>query len=190
MGKETRESSVRRRRARGAGFTLIEMLVSFSALLIVLLGFSRMLLSSQMASRTTHEATLAKEAARAQLEELHGANFAEVYARFNSDPNDDPGGDSPGAGFAIRGLEAPVGDADGLPGVILFPEINGELREDVLQPQLFGTALDLNGDGNALGPDNLDHSNDYRILPVVVRVEWRSSAGDGRVEFRSVIGSF
>ena len=35
------------------GFTLIELMVSFSALMIVLLGFSRMLLSSHMASSTS-----------------------------------------------------------------------------------------------------------------------------------------
>src|SRR6185503_1855134 len=70
----------RKRALRTArGFTLIELMVSFSALLIVLLGFSRMLLSSHMASSTTHEATLAKEAARSMIEVLQGTTLADVY---------------------------------------------------------------------------------------------------------------
>jgi len=175
-----------------AAFTLIELLVSFSALLVVLLGFSRMLLSSQMASSTSHEATLAKEAARARVEVLQAQDFASVYKLYNAVAGDDPNGEgtAPGAGFSVRGLEAPLDDADGLPGQILFPVLNGSLREDVDQPHLFGANLDLNGDGNPGGPDNLDHSGDYRILPVVVRIEWRSAGGDGRVEFRSVLGNY
>lgn len=171
------------------GFTLIEVVVSFSALLIVLLGFSRMILSSRMASATTHEATLAKEAARSRLETLRDATFAEIFARYNANPADDPDGPgtASGAAFAVRGLEAPAGDADGLPGLIVFPEQAGALREDLVLPHLFGAISDLDNDGNT---DSLDHAGDYRLLPVVVRVEWAGPGGNGKVEFRSVLGSF
>jgi len=174
---------------RQSGFTLIEMMVSFSALLIVLLGFSRMILSARMASRTSHEATLAKEAARAMLETLRGERLDQVYFRYNGNANDDPGlaGSAPGAGFAVPGLDAPPGDADGLPGLILFPEMGGQLREDLVLPQLFGSIDDLDGDGNT---DSANHADDYHILPVVVRVEWRSSGGTGRIEFRSVLARY
>jgi type II secretory pathway pseudopilin PulG len=170
------------------GFTLVELLVSFGALLIVLLGFSRMLLSSQMASNTSHEATIAKEAARSMLEVVQAAPFGQIYALYNSNPADDPGGVvAPGASFAVNGLEAPEGDADGMCGLILFPEQGGALREDLVLPELFGSITDLNGDGNT---DALDHAGDYRLLPVAVRVEWRSAGGSGRIEFKSVIGDF
>jgi type II secretory pathway pseudopilin PulG len=169
------------------GFTLIEMMVSFSALLIVLLGFSRMLLSSHMASSTTHEATLAKEAARSMVEVLQATALEDIYPSYNANPADDPGvaGSAPGAGFAVRGLDAPQDDADGLPGLILFPEQGGVLSELAVKPQ-YGWPMDMDRDGDDNG--TADVSDGYRLLPVVVRVEWRGSGGDGKVEFMTVIG--
>jgi len=171
------------------GFTLIELMVSFSALLIVLLGFSRMLLSSRMASSTTHEATLAKEAARSMIEVLQAARFDQIYVSYNSDPADDPGaaGSGPGAAFDVRGLEAPPGDADGRPGQILFPELNSELSENLNFPQYGWTDLDLNGDGDH---DDANVSGDYRFLPVLVRVAWNGAGGPGSVEFKTLIANF
>lgn len=161
--------------ARG-GFTLIELMVSFSALLVVLLGFSRMLISSHMASATTHEATLAKEAARAMTEVLQATDLAGLYAAY----------DGADGGFAVRGLEAPEGDADGLPGRILFPEQGGKLSELAIAPQ-HGWPMDMDGDGDVV---TADVSGTYRLLPVVVRVEWRGAGGNSSVEFMTVVGGF
>lgn len=168
------------------GFTLIELMVSFSALMVVLLGFSRMLLSSHMASNTTHEATLAKEAARSMVEVLQATPLAEIYPSRNTNPADDPGlaGSAPGAGFAVRGLEAPLGDPDGLPGRILFPESGGVLSELSNQPQ-YGWPMDMDRDGVKV---TADVSGTHFILPLVVRVEWRGAGGPGVVEFKTVIG--
>jgi type II secretory pathway pseudopilin PulG len=190
---------------RARGFTLIELMVSFSALMIVLLGFSRMLLSSQMASSTSHEATLAKEAARQMIEVLQGTELADVYPLFNASTNDDPaldadvqamverllkedpddaGEDPAPPGFPVAGLEAPLGDPDGKPGLILFPEQGGVLSELAIKAQ-YGWPMDMDGDGDVTTGDV---STTYRRIPVVVRVEWRGSGGDGLVEFQTVIG--
>ncbi len=168
------------------GFTLMELMVSFSALLVVLLGFSRMLLSSHMASSTTHEATLAKEAARGMVEVLQATPLSQIYPAFNAGGGDDPGGanTAAGPGFAVRGLDARADDADGLAGRILFPERNGTLSELASQPE-YGWPIDMDRDGLL---DTVDVSATYRLLPVVVRVEWRGSGGDGLVEFKTVIG--
>lgn len=155
----------------------MELLVSFSALLIVLLGFSRMLLSSRLASATTHEATLAKEAARMQLEVLQATSFADIYVTF----------DGAEANFAVRGLDAPQGDPDGLPGKIVFPEHNGTLSELCASQPQYGWPMDLDGDGSTT---TADVSNTYRTLPVVVRVEWRGQGGNGKLEFKTVIGGY
>ncbi|NOT29170.1 MAG: hypothetical protein HOP15_01840 [Planctomycetes bacterium] len=171
-------------RAPKQGFTLIELMVSFSALMVVLLGFSRMLLSSHMASSTTHEATLAKEAARSMIELLQATPLAEIYPSRNSNTADDPVGGAPGAGFAVRGLEAPLGDPDGLPGRILFPESGGVLSELSNQPQ-YGWPMDMDRDGLK---NTADVSATHFILPLVVRVEWRGTGGPGVVEFKTVIG--
>lgn len=169
-----------------AGFALIEIVVGFSALLVVLLGFSRMLLSSRMASATSHEATLAKEAARSMVEQLMSLDAASAYARFNSSVADDPGGGvaSPGPNFDVRGLSAVEGDADGRPGLILFPESGGVLSESVVLPQ-YGWPVPMNGDGDK---DDADVSSDFTLLPVVVRVEYRTAGGPGVVEFKTVVG--
>jgi type II secretory pathway pseudopilin PulG len=170
----TPEGIGRSRPDKRAGFTLIELMVSFSALLVVLLGFSRMLISSHMASATTHEATLAKEAARATIEVLQSTPLATLYPTFSG----------AGSGFDVRGLEAPEGDADGLPGRILFPEQGGVLSELAFAPQ-YGWPMDMDGDGDVL---TADVSATHRLLPVVVRVEWRGAGGDASVEFMTVVG--
>lgn len=175
-------------RSRSAGFALIEIVVAFSALLVVLLGFSRMLLSSRMASATSHEGTLAKEAARSMVEQLMALDAASAYARYNASSADDPGGGvaSPGPNFEVRGLSAVEGDGDGLPGRIVFPETGaGVLSESVSLPQ-YGWPIAMNGDGDT---DDADVSGDFTLLPVVVRVEYRTGGGPGLIEFKTVVGA-
>ena len=73
-----------------------------------------------------------------------------------------------------------VGDADGLSGRIIFPVVAGfpgELRED-LNDESF-VARDLNSDNVQ---DALDHSGDYDLLPVRVRIEWRAKSGNRFIE--------
>lgn len=170
-----------------AGFALMEIVVAFSALLVVMLGFSRMLLSSRMASATSHEATLAKEAARSLIEQLSALDVQSAYARYNASNADDPGGgvSAPGRDFDVRGLEALDDDADGHPGYILFPEVGGVLSEGLSLPQ-YGWPMPLNGDGDV---DDADVSADFSVLPVVVRVEYRTAGGPGVLEFRTVLGA-
>jgi type II secretory pathway pseudopilin PulG len=171
---------------REQGFSLVEVMVSFSVLVIVLVGFSRMLVSSRLASSTTHEATLAKQAARSMVEVLQATPLDDAYAMYNANDGDDPGaaGSAPGNGFSVPGLEAPEGDADGLPGAILFPEANGVLSELQIAAR-YGWPMDMDRDGDV---SSADVSSTYSILPVVVRVEWRGVGGNGVLEFKTVIG--
>src|SRR5262245_30642656 len=173
----TRNGRGTRRRRTVRGFTLIELMVSFSALLIVMLGFSRMLLSSHMASSTTHEATLAKEAARSMVEQLQAMPLTDVYPTYKASQE--------ASGFEVLGLDAPLDDADGRPGRILFPEQNGALSELVSKPPYGWGSIDMDRDGVC---QSANVSATYKRLPVVVRVEWRGSGGDGSVEFTTVLG--
>ncbi|MFI5402085.1 MAG: hypothetical protein ACHQ1G_04040 [Planctomycetota bacterium] len=83
--------------------------------------------------------------------------------------------------FAVPGLKPRSGDADGTIGELIFPVAQGaeglELREDVAK-------RDLNGDGVI---DTEDHSNDYVILPVTVKVEWKGTRGTRQIELHSLL---
>ena len=163
------------------------------ALLIVGLGgFVRSILSSIQASSTQHERALAREAARGVLETLLAADFSDVYALYNTEAADDPGGagSAPGASFEVRGLDPLPGDADGFVGAILFPtnDVGGalQLREDLADVR-FQTPRDLNGDGVV---DDQDHSADHRLLPVFVRIDWRSNGRPARVEMSTLLADY
>lgn len=192
--KLTRSSLQRaqnRPRQSKRGLSLVEIAVTLSVLITVLTGFSQALVSSMVASQAARETAVATDAARAVMESLQATNFQSVFQANNSVADDDPGvGTLRLAGFEVEGLPPRPGDADGLCGEILFPEelVGGasELREDLVDSVLT-MPRDLNGDGVI---DSADHSSDYQILPVVVRVDWRGAAGNSRVQFRTILANY
>ena len=160
-----------------------------SILLIAFLGMSQAIGSSMAMTEVNRESALATDGARGMVEILQGVeDFSTVFALYNADPNDDPGppGSAPGAAFTVAGL-APV-PGDGLVGEILFPTLVGmggglELRETHPDADLW-PQRDLNGDGDV---DLLDHSGDYRLLPVVLRLRWTASTGERSSEIRTLL---
>jgi prepilin-type N-terminal cleavage/methylation domain-containing protein len=180
-----------RGRAGRGGFTLIEVMVGMIILAVGAVSFSGALVSSIRASKSTDEVNRATKAAHAVLERIQAEAFADAFRRFNSNTADDPGGagTAPGANFAVTGLTAEEGDADGFPLEVVFPIQPGDssrLQEDVVLPEL-GMPRDLNGDGVI---DSANHSVDYKLLPVLVRVRWRSAAGSGRLEFKTMLANY
>lgn len=157
-----------------AGWTLIEIVISTVILLTVVMGFSYGLASSTSLGQATREQGLAREAARARIELLRGTAFEDVLASF----------DGADAHFDVLGLSAQPEDPDGRVGEIVFPlDENGLLLEGLDMPRL-GMPRDLTGEGDM---DNLDHSGDYRILPVLVRLSWRGAGGDGSFELLTIL---
>lgn len=176
-------SPLRRRPSSRAGFSIAELAVVITILLVGLGAMTTTLATVTRLGPTNRETSRALDAARGILEEMRGTPFHELVARYNADPADDPGGagTAPGAGFAAPGLDARPGDPDGLAGVIELPIVAGELREDLVDPEL-GLPRDLDGDGVV---DGLDHSLDFEILPVRVRIEWSGRTGDRSLELYS-----
>lgn len=178
-----------RRLRRSSAFTLVEVCVAGAVLAIALSALVGSMVTSMSLHRVNHETALAQQGARRALEELQAVPFREVFAAYDAYSGDDAGLSvvARGAAFAVAGLSAPPGDADGLCGEVLFPVtlVGGvpELREDVVDAEL-GLPRDLNGDGLV---DALDHSADYVLLPVRVRVAWRGVTGDPAVDFCTVL---
>ena len=167
------------------GFTLVEVVLAALILVIAVGGLTGSILAGLKLSRTNEEDALAEEALRSALARIEGTAFDDIFAAFNSDPDDNPAS-APGAGFAVTGLDTVAGDPDGLVGEVIFPtlDVGGtlELREDVTDPG-FQMPRDLSGDGVW---DAANHADDYVVLPVRVRVHWNGASGE-RVRERSAL---
>lgn len=142
------------------------------------------------------ESAIATEAARVVVEQMHNQRFRELWARYNSDPADDPegAGTAPGQRFAVLGLDPAPGAADGLVGEVVLPTVEApgagpldppelELREDFEHERL-GMPRDLNGD---MVVDDEDHSEDFFLLPVLIHVEWSGCSGTRRIELFTML---
>jgi prepilin-type N-terminal cleavage/methylation domain-containing protein len=174
-----------RTRCGRRGFTLVELAVVMAVAALALSTMTNTFVSIGRLGPANRETGAALDAARSTLEVLRATPFDEIYARYNEDPADDPGGagSAPGNRFAVPFLSARPDDADGMVGEIEFPTLGAELREDVDDRPL-GLPRDLDLDGAI---DGVDHAGDYRVLPVRIQVEWRSRSGDRHVNFYSTI---
>ena len=182
-----------RPRARGRrGLTLLELSFSITLLVLGISAISRLTVGLTRAANVARETDFATQAAKAMLERIQGEAFLQAFRSFNALGSDDPSGanTAPGANFAVPGLRAAPGDADGRPGEVVFPTpstLPGVLREDVTNVKL-GMPHDLNGDGVI---DGLNHSLDYKLLPVLVRVRWQSADGTtATVELKTILANY
>lgn len=170
-----------------AGFTVVEVLITLTILLVALRITVQTLASVNRLSPANRETAIATQAAQSALEELRVIPFSTLFALYNDLPDDDPGGigTAPGASFDVPGLQPRGTDPDGRVGRIEFPVIADELREDVDDRDL-GMPRDLNGDGVQ---DSDDHAADYAILPVRVWIEWAGRSGDRTVQMATAFVS-
>jgi len=157
-------------------------------LLVAVGGTLGSISSFTVLSDSSWQRSVAYTAAQETIERMQAENFRDVFARYNTDPADDPGANAPGADFDVEGLDVQAGDADGMVGRILFPvdpATPTQLFENLVD-DTFGFPRDLNGDG---ATDAADHADDYFILPVRVRVEWRARSGNRFIELETILRS-
>lgn len=161
------------RRSRGprAGFSLVEVMLVMVVLTVAVSMLSGLVATTASMGPLQLQNALASEAARAQLERMRIEQAGLVYALFNQDHSDDPGGvgTAPGCHFDVPGLSPRPEDSDGLCGFVRFPEQGGHLRETAGDRSL-GMPRDLDLDG-FIGMEPVDKS--YRILPLEIRIEWQ-----------------
>ena len=185
------EKSAHPGRAQG-GFTMLEVVISILLLVIGITGISRLTVGVTRAGNLQRETERATEGARAAIERIKSASFSQAFRSYNATGADDPGvaGTAPGANFAVAGLRPAPDDPDGMPGEIIFPTPTGHpeiLSEEVDDPKL-GMPHDLNGDNTI---DAVNHSDNYKLLPVRVRVVWQSSDGTiGVVELKTNLANY
>ena len=177
--------AIQRRQGR-SGLTMVELTMIMMVLLVAVGGTLGSISSFVVLSDSSWERSVAFAGAQRAIEEMQAEDFNEVFARFNTSAADDPAG-AQGPDFVVDGLNVRNGDADGMVGRIVFPIDPAnptQLREDLVD-DLFGFPRDLNGDNAA---DGFDHADDYAILPVQVRVEWRGRSGGNRfVEIETIL---
>ncbi|MEM7307007.1 MAG: type II secretion system protein [Planctomycetota bacterium] len=179
-GRASGHPRPRRRPTPRAGFTLLELSVATVVGVIAMMLLTRMIGALDKQKRINRERALAAAATANLLERMRGEDFGEVFALYNQDPADDPGGagSAPGARFAVDGLAPAEDSPDGLTGEITFADVAGAgtarlLREDVAN-DLLGTPRDLNGDSMI---DGDDHAADYYLLPISIRIRWQGGIG-------------
>ena len=147
-------------------------------------GVYALLLGMSLES-VVRERSVALQAAESVLEQARNTEFLEIFPRFNATTADDPvAGISPGANFAVRGLRAEPGDADGMAGEIFFPG-NGAALDETWNDRDLGMPRQLDLDTATFGP----LTQDYVILPMRVRVRWTGAQGVQEVVLTTVINN-
>lgn len=164
---------------------MVEVMIVFVVLTVAMAMFTSTMASTARQRMSKRERAVAAEAGRRTLEVLRASVHSQVFALYNQSPVDDPGGagTAPGCHFAVAGLEPADDDPDGFVGEIVFHAPGPELREDVDDEPL-GMRRDLDADGEI---DALDHAGDYAVLPVLVRMRWKSSSGVSELEMFTLL---
>jgi type II secretory pathway pseudopilin PulG len=188
MARNTRERRFRSATARTrGGFTLIETCIAVGVMTIAMVCFSSVVASSSRMGADTRQASIAGHAARSVLESMRCRPFELVARLYDSDPSNDPDGPgtAPGRWFAVAGLDLAPNDDDGFVGEVILPEVELQIREDSTDERL-GMPRDLDGDTVI---DDVDHGSDYRLLPVLVRIQWKGPRGERTLEMFTMLAA-
>ena len=164
--------------------TLIELVLVLGILAMAFGMLTSTIVANARQRSVNRESSIAADGARDLFELILNEDHEDVYALFNADPADDPGGagTAPGNRFALEGLSPLPTSPGGTVGEIIMPALSPiqgewELREDFVDDDL-GMPRDLNGDSMV---DDLDHADDYLVLPIRVELVWRGRYGARRM---------
>lgn len=179
--------SLPRRVPRRAGFSLVDVCVAIAILAIAMGTLIGTVFYALRLEEANEETAAASQLARTLLERIDTLPFEQIYSAYNLNPADDP---DPGVDhLALLHGDDPLqvlGRKGGAAISVVFPGDEGkELREDVDNPAL-GLPRDLNGDGAV---DKQDHSGDYTLLPVTLRLAWDGAAGPRTLELSTLLRS-
>ena len=155
---------------------MLEVSIAAAVLAVALSGLLSVMVSANTLRKVNRETALANAAARDLIETAQAQQFSGLLQTYTANPT-----------FAVEGLKVQRHDPDGAIGEVMFPTVTRggavELREDVVDPAL-GMPRDLNGDGVI---DSADHSGDYILLPMRIRLQWRSVTGDRTLDIETLM---
>lgn len=152
------------------GLTLLEVLVAIVVLVIAVCGLYMSYLNSLVLEDLTRQSTIASDFARQKLEQIQSSgDFSDI---FESNLN---------ATFDVPGLKR-IDDTVPV-GKVLFPVVGTALHEDTTDSD-WNMPRDLNGDKKI---DANDHTTDYMLLPINVRIDWQGPAGPVFVELKTLL---
>lgn len=165
-------------RAGRGGFTLMELALAMTILLIALLSVSASTLRSHTLRRHNREHTVAHNALRAYAEQIHSASVEAsttpgtwgqaLYALYG------PGG-SVGTQFDVPELDRA---SPGVPvGSIRL--VTDETLSDADLGVNIGMPRDLDGDGAV---SETDVTASAKLLPMILSVEWTGVSGVQRID--------
>ncbi len=199
-------------RSRSRGFSAVEVLCGMSVMFVGLLSLAGSTATGMATMQTNQESAQALRAARCFIEGMQVGDvpFETLFVAYARDTRTaevaEETQSTGGAGgllgglvkkatgtlsrttepllsreFAVPELTPALDAVNASIGELRFPTADGpegpELREDV-------AGRDLNADGVI---DTEDHSHDYVILPVTVRIEWKGARGARHVELNSLL---
>jgi prepilin-type N-terminal cleavage/methylation domain-containing protein len=181
------------KRARQAGFSLIEVLIGTVVLVLALLGHMASTFAEYRMARTQETRSEVLHVARQFVERLRSDDDWEgLYARLRVMQNlaakpdagltrleDGRGAFAPDLYYGDFVLPVWLDSLAVLVDVPFDPLSPQNLREDLHQPR-YGLPADLDGDGLI---DATPHQQDYRALPVVITFRWQG-AGDTPAQLR------
>jgi type II secretory pathway pseudopilin PulG len=171
--------------ASDSGFTLIDVCVGLLVLAIAVGALVGTMFTALRLDRVNESRAAANQALRALLEDIKAMEFSGIYAAYNTSTADDPDPQHDYKTYLDLEGDLPAGSCGAAPvAKIYFPEDeNGLLREDLVDERM-GLPRDLDGDGAI---DGDDHSADYKILPVVVQLDWEDPSGPQSIQVATVI---
>jgi len=195
------------------GFTLIEIMVAVTVLVIALVGLFSALVTGMQLRRLNEEKSKVRNAAEQKLSSLRGMpTIVDAYSRF--------GGGGEAETFSIHGLADPsatepagriivwrnktalknrTNPPQPDPGSTLTPLTQQEILDaQASLSQSFLTLLDTAPDAegtawtdflNTNGDTVVDLADEPQIMPVTVRIRWRTRHGIVTQYFSTVIGN-
>lgn len=164
--------------SRRSGFTLIELTISMSILIIGIVSVASATSRMHALRKFNRETTIAGNALRSMSERIHARSYA-----FSDDETTwaqnllgvyGPGGTF-GTTFDARGINA----ANGQVAVGSIQIFTDETLTDAAIGFQLGMPRDLNGDGDTLDGDV---TTSARVLPVLLTLTWQGNTGVRTIE--------